>query len=68
MQWKKAAGDRWTCVAPEARFTLEVAPKGDGRWNWQVVAQGATNPMATGIARNLGAAKSVAEQLVRRSS
>jgi len=69
MQWTKAAGDRWICVvAPDARFTLEVSPKGDGRWNWQVLARDALNPMATGIARNLGAAKSVTEQFVQRNT
>ncbi|APR82627.1 Hypothetical protein A7982_07976 [Minicystis rosea] len=54
-------------VPPAARFTLEVAPKGDGRWTWQVRARDAENPMASGVARNLGAAKSVAEQFAARS-
>lgn len=69
MEWTRTAGDRWTCaVPPEARFTLEVSPKGDGRWVWQVFARDAVNPMASGVARNLGAAKSVAEQFATRNS
>jgi hypothetical protein len=69
MEWTRAAGDRWIRAAsPEIPFKLEVAPKGDGRWTWKVFARDAVNPMATGIARNLGAAKSVSEQLATRSS
>jgi hypothetical protein len=69
MKWTKTADDRWICAgSAETPFTLEVAPKGDGRWTWKVVAGDAVNPMATGIARNLGAAKNVAEQFVARNS
>jgi len=69
MKWTKTAGDRWVClVPPDDRFRLEVMPKGDGRWAWQVFARDAVNPMASGVARNLGAAKSVTEQLAARNS
>jgi hypothetical protein len=69
MKWTEQAKDQWVClVAPEDRFRLEVSPKGDGRWDWRVFARAAVNPMASGIARNLGAAKSVAEQFVARNS
>ncbi|MBX3216744.1 MAG: hypothetical protein KF850_32210 [Labilithrix sp.] len=65
MSWTKSAGDRWSaCLGP---FLSKVAPKGDGRWSWQVFRDEADNPTATGIASSLGAAKTAAEQLVRRS-
>lgn len=46
---------------------LKVEPKGDGRWSWQVFNGDAQNPMATGVASSLGAAKTVTEQFARRS-
>ncbi len=64
LQWSKGAGDLWTCVVEP--FSLRVAPKGDGRWNWQIF-KGATNPTASGVASSLGAAKTVTEQFVKRS-
>ena len=68
MTWTKSAGDRWTKAPAEGgRFSIKVYPRGDGRWVWEVFAAGAVNPTATGIARNLGAAKSVSEQFVQRS-
>jgi hypothetical protein len=68
MHWTKGAGDEWTCKCrPDTQFTLKVTPKGDGRWSWSVFSGEAVNPMATGIARNLGAAKNVAEQFVKRN-
>ena len=48
-------------------FVVKIAPKGDGRWNWEVYADGTLNAMATGIASSLGAAKNACEQLVKRS-
>jgi hypothetical protein len=65
MKWSKAAGDVWSCSA--GPFTMKVAPKGDGRWNWHVFTGGSTNPTATGIRPSLGAAKTAAEQFVGRS-
>ncbi len=63
LAWSKS-GDAWTCsVEP---FTMKVAPKGDGRWNWQVF-KGSANPTASGVAASLGAAKTAAEQFVKRS-
>jgi hypothetical protein len=64
LQWSKAAGDVWSfAVGP---FTAKVAPKGDGRWNWQVF-QGGANPTAQGVASSLGAAKTATENFVKRS-
>lgn len=63
--WTKAASG-----ALDARiepFTLNVAPKGDGRWNWQVLRDGTRNAVATGVASSLGAARTAAEQFVKRS-
>ena len=68
MTWTKTVGDRWTKLpAAGKRCTIKVYPKGDGRWVWEVYAEGTVNPTATGIARNLGAAKSVSEQFVQRT-
>jgi hypothetical protein len=63
--WTKLAGEAWTTTADP--FVLEVRPKGDGRWTWQVRKQGGRNAEATGVARSFGAAKSVSEQYVMRS-
>jgi len=69
MHWNKIAGEQWICrVPPNARFTMKVAPKGDGRFTWAVFAGEATNPAATGIAQNLGGAKATAEQYLKRSA
>lgn len=63
LTWSKA-GDAWTCsVEP---FVAKVSPKGDGRFNWQVF-KGGDNPTASGVASSLGAAKTAAEQFVKRS-
>jgi hypothetical protein len=63
--WTQQAGEVWTTAA--GPFVLEVRPKGDGRWTWQVTKQGGRNAEATGVARSFGAAKSVSEQYVTRS-
>lgn len=65
MKWSKAEGDVWTTRA--GPFSLKVAPKGDGRWNWHVFSGEQTNPTATGVARSLGAGKTTAENFVKRS-
>jgi len=62
--WTKKA-DAWT--GAEGPFTAKIAPKGDGRFAWAVHADGALHPAASGIAASLGAAKTAAEQLVKRS-
>ena len=68
MQWKKAPRDVLIChVPPDARLTLKIFPKGDGRWTWQVFAGTAENAMATGIAASLGAAKNVVENFANRT-
>lgn len=64
IRWTKA-GDGLTAHA--GPFVMTVAPKGDGRWNWSVVKEGIVNPVATGIARSAGQAKTVAENFVNRS-
>lgn len=46
---------------------LKLEQKGDGRWGWAVFNAEAENPMATGVAGSLGAAKTVTEQFARRS-
>ena len=62
--WTKK-GEHWGAdVGP---FRVAVQPKGDGRWTWEVFADGASNPMARGVAASLGSAKTVVEQLVTRS-
>jgi hypothetical protein len=48
-------------------FTLDATPKGDGRWNWQVLKDGTRNPVATGVASSVGAAKTACEQFAKRS-
>jgi hypothetical protein len=48
-------------------FLVKVSPKGDGRWNWAVFVDGASNPAATGVAASAGAAKTTGEQYVKRS-
>ncbi len=63
--WNKQAGDVWTCAA--GPFVIVVRPKGDGRWTWEVTNGAAKSPAATGVGRSLGAARSVAEQYVKRS-
>jgi hypothetical protein len=65
MKWSKSAGDVWTWRG--GPFSLRVSPKGDGRWTWAVFSGEAQNPTATGIGSSLGAAKSTAEQFVKRS-
>ncbi|RYE92136.1 MAG: hypothetical protein EOO75_07345 [Myxococcales bacterium] len=68
MSWTKSAGDRWTFRrSSDDPYTVKVFPRGDGRWVWEILAGDATNPTATGIARNLGAAKTVSTQLLERS-
>jgi hypothetical protein len=62
--WNKTRDD-WT--ATQGPFALRVSPKGDGRWNWQIVRDNKPNPEATGVASSLGAAKTAAEQFVKRS-
>jgi hypothetical protein len=62
IQWTRAGRDQWICrLPPDARYTLKVFVKGDGRWSWEVFAGAALSPMATGIAGNVGAAKKTAE-------
>lgn len=69
MHWNKNTKEQWIChVPPDEKFRLEVTPMGDGRWQWEVYAHGADNPMAYGIARNLNTAKNVTEQFVARNS
>jgi hypothetical protein len=70
MQWTKKPGtkkpgEEWSASA--GSLSLELRPKGDGRWNWQIFNGNQTNPMAAGVASSLGAAKTVAEQFAKRS-
>lgn len=64
LRWtKKDAG--W--IATLDPFVVSATPKGDGRWNWAVHADGSPNPQATGIGASAGAAKTACEQYVKRS-
>lgn len=71
MEWTKGApaisgkGNAWHTKA--GPFTLNVVPKGDGRWNWSVLKEGTTNPVASGVVSSLGAAKTATENYVNRS-
>ncbi len=68
MEWKKAGTDQWVCsVPPDARFRLEAARIGDGRWGWKVFAGDAANPAATGIVNSLGSAKHAMEHYLRKA-
>lgn len=62
--WIKKGNGFTAHVGP---FVANVMPKGDGRWSWEVFSDGAVNPQATGVAASTGAAKTAAEQLVKRS-
>jgi hypothetical protein len=65
ISWTKKLVDDWSAtVGP---LSVKIQPKGDGRYNWQVFKGDALNPMATGVANSLGAAKTVVEQFVNRS-
>ena len=65
LKWKKdPAGIVSAKLGPLA---IRIEPKGDGRFAWQVVNGEARNPMASGVASSLGAAKTVTEQFARRS-
>ena len=67
LTWKKDAAGAWNArVEPDARFTLKITPKGDGRWSWALFSGTTEAPMATGVANNIGAAKNTMEQLVKR--
>lgn len=64
LDWKKQGDGFRAAVGP---FVATAIPKGDGRWSWAVHADGADNPQATGIGSSAGAAKTAADQYVRRS-
>lgn len=65
IDWKKAR-DGKTVTATVGPLLLKLAQTGDGRWAWQVFNGGAQNPMASGVAGSLGAAKTVTTQLANR--
>jgi hypothetical protein len=66
IKWKKSRdGKAVTAVA--GPLSIELSQTGDGRWSWQVKKDGTQNPMASGVAGSLGAAKTVTAQLVNRS-
>ena len=65
LQWTKQTAQLWTATA--GPYALEARDRGDGRWIWQVTAEGGRAAEATGVARSLGAAKSVSEQYVMRT-
>lgn len=66
LSWKKAR-DGKSVTAVAGPLSVVLTQTGDGRWTWQVTKDGSQNPMASGVAGSLGAAKTVAAQLVSRS-
>jgi len=66
IKWKKAR-DGKSVTAVVGPLSVVLAQTGDGRWTWQVTKDGAQNPMASGVAGSLGAAKTVTAQFVSRS-
>lgn len=64
LAWTKVA-DAWN--GAEGPFEIRVTPKGDGRWNWEIFADGSQSSLARGIASSLGAAKTACENFVNRS-
>jgi len=65
INWKKtAAGAVSSKVGP---LLIKLEQTGDGRWSWQVFNGEAQNPMATGIAGSLGAAKTSTTQFAQRT-
>jgi hypothetical protein len=65
LNWTKKPVNDWSATA--GPFAITIKPKGDGRYNWQVIKGDQLNPMAAGVANSLGAAKTVVEQFVNRS-
>jgi len=47
-------------------FVLRVRPKGDGRWTWDATREGASSPLASGVANAANQAKRNAENFARR--
>lgn len=64
MRWAKQGSGVKLVAGP---FVANASPKGDGRWEWAVFADGTANPTATGVASSAGAAKTACEQFVKRS-
>jgi hypothetical protein len=64
LKWTKTQADWSTKGGP---LSAKIQRKGDGRWNWQISRDDQPNPMASGVANSLGAAKNVVEQFVNRS-
>ncbi len=58
-------GDAWS--GAEGPFIMKLGPKGDGRWNWEIFADGSENALARGVVNSLGAAKTACERFVARS-
>lgn len=48
-------------------FVAKLSKKGDGRWEWHIFADGADNPLASGVSGNAGAAKTKCDQFIGRS-
>ena len=65
LSWKKQKDGGF--VAAAGPFAIKAWPKGDGRWNWEIIVDNATNPAATGVATSAGAAKNACENYVQRS-
>lgn len=66
IQWKKPR-DGKSMTAVVGPLLIELTQTGDGRWSWQIRKHGTQNPMASGVAGSLGAAKTVTAQFASRS-
>jgi hypothetical protein len=68
IEWSKDGSGWISRVGEGPIFTARLRPKGDGRWDWEIVKGGGIKPVvATGIVSSLGAAKTVAANFVNRS-
>lgn len=65
LRWNKTPAGKLSAKA--GPLLLEIEPKGDGRFDWRVFREAAPNPMASGIANSLGAAKTVTQQFALRT-
>lgn len=61
--WKKEKDGH---LGKHEDFVIRVLPKPDGRWTWDVTREGASSPLASGIAANANQAKRNAENFVQR--
>ena len=61
--WKKSK-DGW--IGDFNNLKVDVKPKADGRWTWDVYKEGTPNPMASGVASSAGQAKRNSQNFAER--